>query len=381
MADLPKIAMQRLHEKAAAAGSHPDPNLISAFAENSLSGDERAQVLQHIAQCADCREVVFLSSPDQAATLPATASSASNWLSWPVLRWSAAVAAVVVVFAAVSQHRQSGSRAMRSDAILRSDAPNAKEKATSTPPAEQKPDVALMAKTASAPPVTANGAVGGAEGTRLDQLKKQNSRVAASPRVAQRSEALGDKVAGEARDAAAPTQTTETVEVTAQSVPVESGQVVPGRAKDADAAAEPVSNMGAGMGAGVAPNAAAASRSRPAMFMPTVAPRWTLTSDGTLQRSLDFGRSWQTVQVASLASFRALAANGKDIWVGGLKGALYHSMDAGQNWAQVQPVAAGLALTDDIIGVEFPDVLHGKLTTSNKETWTTQDGGQSWNKQ
>jgi photosystem II stability/assembly factor-like uncharacterized protein len=117
------------------------------------------------------------------------------------------------------------------------------------------------------------------------------------------------------------------------------------------------------------------------MFMPTVAPRWTLTSDGTLQRSLDFGRSWQTVQVASLASFRALAANGKDIWVGGLKGALYHSMDAGQNWAQVQPVAAGLALTDDIIGVEFPDVLHGKLTTSNKETWTTQDGGQSWNKQ
>ncbi|MFZ0804454.1 MAG: YCF48-related protein, partial [Terriglobales bacterium] len=106
-----------------------------------------------------------------------------------------------------------------------------------------------------------------------------------------------------------------------------------------------------------------------------------LTSDGTLQRSLDFGRSWQTIPVASQASFRALAASGKDIWVGGTKGALYHSTDAGQNWVQVQPVAAGQALTDDLIGVEFPDAMHGKVTTSAKETWTTEDGGQSWNKQ
>ena len=120
-------------------------------------------------------------------------------------------------------------------------------------------------------------------------------------------------------------------------------QVVPGRAKDA--AAEPASGIGGGIVAGNAPAAAAAFRSRPAMLSPMGAPRWTLTSDGTLQRSVDFGRSWQTVQVASQASFRALAASGRDIWVGGLKGALYHSTDAGQNWTQVQPVSAGQTLT------------------------------------
>ena len=106
-----------------------------------------------------------------------------------------------------------------------------------------------------------------------------------------------------------------------------------------------------------------------------------VTSEGMLQRSLDLGRSWQTVQVASQASFRALAASGKDIWVGGSKGALYHSTDAGQHWAQVRPVAAGQTLSDDIVGVEFPDSLHGKLTTASKEIWTTEDGGQIWFKQ
>jgi len=166
------------------------------------------------------------------------------------------------------------------------------------------------------------------------------------------------------------------VEVTVESA--DAGEVVPGRAKEAGA--EPASNAGGGMGGGVDANALAATQSRAAMLTPVVAPRWTLTSDGTLQRSLDFGRTWQTIPVASQASFRALAASGKDIWVGGAKGALYHSIDAGLHWSQVQPAAAGQVLDDDIIGVEFPDPLRGKLTTSGKETWITEDGGQSWRK-
>ncbi|HTA24304.1 MAG TPA: YCF48-related protein [Terriglobales bacterium] len=372
MPDLPKIAMQRLHQKSATAEIHPDPNLISAFAENSLADDSRDQVMRHLAQCGDCREVVFLSAPEQAATLPAAASAPSRWLTWPVLRWGAAVAAVVVVVAAVSLHHQSGGVSTSPGAIQMTDAPIAKEKAASVSIPEEKRKMAPETNIAPVPPVVTSVTTADAEDKRPDELKKQSSRVAASPMLAQKSEIANAKGANDHRDEL---DKTTTVEATAQSVAVgvEAGQVVPGRAKDA--AAAPASDMSAALGS------ATAMPPHPQMFMPVVAPRWTVTSEGMLQRSLDLGRSWQTVQVASQTSFRALAASGKDIWVGGSKGALYHSTDAGQHWAQVQPVAAGQTLSDDIVGVEFPDSLHGKLTTASKEIWTTEDGGQIWLKQ
>ena len=126
---------------------------------------------------------------------------------------------------------------------------------------------------------------------------------------------------------------------------------------------------------------AAVSVASDAVISTNLAPRWTLSSDGTLQRSLDSGGTWQTIRVSNNTIFRALAANGLDIWVGGSAGALFHSSDAGRHWTQVRPVANGETLSDDIIGVEFTDLVHGKLTTSNAETWTTADAGQTWERQ
>ena len=108
------------------------------------------------------------------------------------------------------------------------------------------------------------------------------------------------------------------------------------------------------------------------------ASRWTLSADGVPQRSFDSGKSWQTIQVASNVVFRALAANDSDIWVGGAAGVLYHSSDAGQHWVQVHAVADGQPLTADIVTLEFSDSQHGKLTTGNREVWTTSDAGRTW---
>jgi len=110
------------------------------------------------------------------------------------------------------------------------------------------------------------------------------------------------------------------------------------------------------------------------------APRWTLSADGALQRSFDSGKTWQTIPVASNIALRALAANDSDIWVGGAAGALYHSSDAGQHWVQVYPAINSQHLTSDIVTVEFNDAKHGKLTTSDHETWTTRDAGATWEK-
>jgi len=101
MEQLPKIVQQRL-QATAKAGIHPDPDLLTAFAEKSLNERERAQVLQHLGQCTDCRKVVSLAMPER--TVPATFPARSTWLSWPVLRWSALAAGVLVVSAAVTLH-------------------------------------------------------------------------------------------------------------------------------------------------------------------------------------------------------------------------------------------------------------------------------------
>src|SRR5439155_27367003 len=96
-------------------------------------------------------------------------------------------------------------------------------------------------------------------------------------------------------------------------------------------------------------------------------PTWSITATGGLQRSLDSGKTWQDVRVtASPAAvsglvaeqvavyghekksrdkkdakaakekekasgtpvFRAVSANGLDVWAGGSAGALFHSADA-----------------------------------------------------
>ena len=68
MEQLPKIVQQRL-QATAAAGVHPDPDLLTAFAEKSLTERERTQVLQHLGQCADCRQVVALAMPEMRRAL------------------------------------------------------------------------------------------------------------------------------------------------------------------------------------------------------------------------------------------------------------------------------------------------------------------------
>jgi photosystem II stability/assembly factor-like uncharacterized protein len=156
-----------------------------------------------------------------------------------------------------------------------------------------------------------------------------------------------------------------------------------------------------------------------AALSPAHFPRWSISAAGTLQRSFDQGNTWQAVNVsgaqvayerrdldvsastqtakdakaaparAKSASkkgafspvFRAVIANGADVWAGGLNGSLYHSTDSGNRWTEVVPSSAGSVLTGDIVSIEFPDIQHGKLSTSTGETWVTADSGQSWQKQ
>ncbi len=61
-----KLVAGRLKAQAP-AGPHPEPELLAAFAENALSETERGPLLRHLGACSDCREILYLASPDSPA--------------------------------------------------------------------------------------------------------------------------------------------------------------------------------------------------------------------------------------------------------------------------------------------------------------------------
>jgi hypothetical protein len=355
MTVIPKIAVQRL-QAIAKLGEHPDPNLLGAFIERSLVARERVQVLEHLSSCTSCREIVSLSGIEQGVTDALSAVPASRgWLSVPALRWGVAVACVVVVGAVVvlgphHESRQAAKLAELKPAVQLPVPDGAIEMekkvvASAVPNAESKTALANQQNASPGKLAGANPADGNRAAGTSSPIEMADARSGAP---------LAEKVPGRAKDAPAEPQAARAERVIGGSLVKNKG-------------------MPAAMGA---PNTVS-----DALIPEDLVPRWTLSSDGTLERSLDSGRSWQTIPVSLQTTFRALAANGLDIWVGGSEGALFHSSDAGRQWTQVRPAVKGEALEDDIIGVEFTDTLHGKLTTAVGETWTTSDAGQAWQKQ
>src|ERR1700729_3274385 len=67
MTEVPKIVHHRLRAAMPAAElleqMHPEADVLTAFAEQGLSAPEREGVLQHLALCGDCRDVVALALP------------------------------------------------------------------------------------------------------------------------------------------------------------------------------------------------------------------------------------------------------------------------------------------------------------------------------
>jgi hypothetical protein len=404
---LPKIVRQRLQTTAKQAAVHPDADLLTAFVERSLGKRERLQVLEHLAQCGDCREVVSVAVPElESAHVIATRRASSGWLRWPVLRWGALAVCVIVVGAAVTlPHFKRATEApiaagpaspavaaqepaAEADSALRSEiATNYK----SQPEIQPKREIAAAPKPSKKFDESEVVTTTPLTKARSDKPSASPlSQVAAAPAPALPSkdadlERRKEEPATEAGRTYGLNAANEVVTVEAKAAaPAELAEVSPGKAKDES---QKLSDAKAGLARGTTTalmqkNMAYSSSSETDALLAgaKIVPRWTLTSGGTLQRSIDAGKTWQPIPVAGKAAFRALSTVGLDIWVAGAAGTLYHSSDAGEHWQQVKPVAGGQLLTADIIGVEFTDAQHGKLTTATHETWATLDGGHSWDK-
>jgi Photosynthesis system II assembly factor YCF48/Putative zinc-finger len=109
MQEVPKIVLKRL-QKTAVAGSHPDADLLTAFAERSLGETERARVMEHVSRCSDCREVVALVAlpiAEVAAVNVSVAPTRRRWFGGPVIRWGLAAAGIIAIASVgIVQYRQ-----------------------------------------------------------------------------------------------------------------------------------------------------------------------------------------------------------------------------------------------------------------------------------
>ena len=365
MAEVPKIVRQRMVANAQ-PGPHPDPDLLAAFSERSLSDRDRNLVLAHLAQCAECREVVVLSTPLSEA-VPQPSATRTLGLGWPALRWGALAACAALVVAAVSLRPP---RLARTPQVAYSNAVPVSHSPAPSAASLEKDRVAMGNETRIVRPKSRQGVVSPRGPAMMAKISPPSTADKSAPPVPEMQ--LANKAT--ALPAAPPVQANEQVEVTAEAAPVQTGasEAMLGKAKEAQGNIDLSLEKERAAKSEVAPAVADAFPAR------RLTPRWTLSADGTLERSLDAGKTWKTIPVATDATLTAVAAMDSDIWVGGSHGALYHSTDAGDHWTQVIPNAGRQTLTANIIGIEFSDVLHGKVTTANQEIWTTTDAGQTW---
>jgi hypothetical protein len=481
MENVPKIVTDRL-KTTAVAFDHPDADVLTAFAEHSLTERERNQVMGHLSACAECREVIALALPAEESTMAVARPGAGKWLTWPQLRWGLVTAGVIVAgsFGVLRYRHVTRPAAEISAMTSREDViAKAKNQAAGMPEtAEEAPEQkAVPAKPSISPASPPGSADANKESDHLESIAKLQD----APRDKEVS--VGGATVGKLRSQALPhgpkapmqqwqqnnyTNTNNAFEAQAPapaatpSAKQQAGNELLVTARPA-ASATNGSSIGGPLTVGrkdenldsLAANSrsmtsltpldnksgAEVARAKPAETVVTTpqanaagaytvsatesgnfstsgslvpeSARWAINSAGGLQRSVDQGKTWEDIDVNNGAGtygamnlplamkssraktapkdkadskvkpiiFRAVAANGPDVWAGGAEGNLYHSNDSGSHWVRIIPSWRGIELSADIVSLQFADPQRGRIITSAAEIWTTADGGQSWDKQ
>jgi len=362
--------VKRLRETPPAAGSHPDADLLTAFAEQSLPGGERARVVEHLARCSDCREVVALALPaEEIAAAPApVGSSGIGWLSWPILRWGALAAGILAVTSVgVVEYRHRNPETKLASNVMQREAsvsaPTADKSALSPTPAppamassstmqnEMRKETFAARKSAgvglrlarpAGRPAAQGGSGGGfsrgnaigsgtAHGFAFSNRPASTlattaatSAVSPAPTLAQapNSPATTQQAAVgrssqvvEASGAASLQAETVTAEVSQNRIAQNQDELpLKGRAAsnlDVVKAKNPVPSVPL-TGAQLAPPSMAPRASMPPTRL--LVPRWAITDAGTLQRSYDGGQTWENVapNASPASAYAQVAAESAD---------------------------------------------------------------------
>jgi hypothetical protein len=432
MTEVPKIVYDRLRAVRTLpygpqGQEHPDSDLLTAFAERSLSATERDGVLHHLAGCGECREIIALALPAaEIPPLPFTADSEARepqhsaagqtarlasikpaWLKLGALnfgygsglRWAALAAGVVVAAAVLALYPGRSGRQV----------------ATNTLPANAQiaPPNAPASTVASSPATSLGTSMQSAEVQQQSGLRQSQSAKSGSIPVGKHLDELKRR--------SADSHTVPTLEVTSQFTTADTlmarndapaiekaKPALPG-AEAQSASSDDQKNGQSGVQPGLqlkkqmhegdttstatsasSPSALAGARTAPAAKMALAMNeasilheiQWTVAG-GALQRSLDGGQSWQDSLHPS-HPLLCYASHGEDTWAGGQAGTLFHSSNGGMTWEQVHPSSNSQQLSSDITHIDLqgdvPATAKIAVTTGSKETWISVDGGKTWEK-
>ncbi len=346
MQNVPKIVRERL-KAATPSTRHPDANVLTAFAERALGEDERGLVLDHLARCGDCRDIVAMALPASEVDAAPARVPARGWLTWPALRWGLVAAGVVAIAALGVVEYQQRTENVASEsptpfAIAEKEAQNhpsaipgaaaaSKKAEKKSPPAPAIGDSVEATDAASNRPARLTGegprpagAPGGivagssalvagrqlAHGPRMANqwqqptaLQNQATPAASSPVMKQ--QAADDSAAKLRVPAAAETITVEnqTGQLATQAqdlnaIHIQERPTEERRSDEDDATrvgkAKPAEAVPSGYGGAVMRGATIGG---PLLTSSAPAPRWTINATGGLQRSFDQGTTWQSVDV------------------------------------------------------------------------------------
>jgi len=417
---------------------HPDANLLAAFVEKTLSENERTQVVNHLAQCAECREVAALSLPREVEVAqPASLTARSWWSAWPTLRWVALAGALAAVVFVVVLHPY---RSRGPETVSKETRPTLMARASQVPP--QPPPQPSAQPSAKAPvekeglehrqspyPMAAlkkgAGPAGGQQLVALPagaETKEATKLMAAArppapaqvenaPLNSRRYKALTSLTANPAAAVpAAPPPQAPLKQWTTPEAPPKAAVAAESQAgatavPSATQSVEVTADLKSGLVGGVPAPSSAPSALRKETLMRAKAQSvevngmafraaaqsaeaqpaalWTISPEGKVQRSGDGGKTWEEKRVDDKVTFRAIQAMGQEVWAGGSGGALYHSSDGGAIWKRVNLISDGNSTTGTIVLINSPshDAQHVTVKTASGEQWTTEDGGLHWQRE
>jgi hypothetical protein len=393
--ELPKPLQDAL-AKQAAGEIHPSPDLLTAFAEHNLPGRESKRVTDHLAKCADCREVVFLASSavedpvgEEQEWMPADAISrispllrakmtppsmagggaprAQSRRRW-ILRWAwvPAVAAFLVVSAVILERR--AERMPSAPVTMASKEAPLAETAQQSPPA-----VAAIPKSELRIESQAR--------TPLAMPRSLAKPAQGQPNQARAADTINaPRIASNISQESAPTPM-------AGAVPPPATPPAPG-SMDALLKAMPAIPVQNGFAESEAPTSNLVAKSQSFGMNPQMAKQvvsaahrqWHITPDGHLEQRSASG-NWTRVLAEQTITFHVVSVVGDNVWAGGSGGSLFHSSDGGQNWSK-QPIGSLPDVeTDTIAAIRFTDTTRGVVTTEGGARWSTSDGGATWTKE
>ena len=366
---------------------HPSADVLTAFAENAVAGDEYRRTADHLSRCAECREIVFLASG--AADKPleveeqVAAAYAARRRRMARLVWGLSIAVGLLIVASslvwwrhesARPQMQMASREVGTPAAQpvepAQESQSAIESKSNTELTSQTPSQSSIgSKPATAPETTAELAASPAS-----VAKSQSRTVVGAQNVSPKgAQTLG---MGSSAGIVAPAPK-EPVTIAISGTPLTIGT-----ASTAAPAARHANSFAAVPGgpvAGVVPGSADQQLLSPpitAGAMRATHPQWRIVPDGHLEH-LTF-EGWSRVLADQKATFRVLSVVGNHVWVGGSGGALFHSHDEGQNWEQVALTTPSGRETSTIVSIRFDDAQHGTVTTDRGTRCITSDGGGTW---